>query len=400
MQGVGEVNRRRGDLQPSIGNMRIMHVITNMMASGGAEVMLLRLARASGGQRPLIVSLMDVSERYHSVIADLGLDVRSLKARSTPGMLRAVWTLARIIREERPNAVMCWLYHAMIVGQLAAWRSGTGVPVFWNVRQSLDDLSSMSASTRLALTLSRHLSTWPAGIVFNSSRAVELHQAFGYRNDNCLMIPNGFDLVAGQHSDGRKPATFGIAGRLHPQKDYATFFAAAARAHRSCAAIRFIAVGAGLTPDNDAVRAMIAAAGLPLDAIELRGNTSEMERFYRDIDVLVLSSRTEGFPNVVAEAMNFGKPVISTDVGDAAAIVGDTGFIVRPGEASELAAAMCRMVELEPSEYATLSVAAKNRVDRNYSLPQVAGLYDAFFRKALEARPAKSGEAWREARSA
>lgn len=384
----GELTRMGRKLHSSADNMRVMHVITNMMASGGAEVMLLRLVRASGSKRHSIVSLMDVSERHRAMITELDLDVRSLKARSTLGMLRAVQTLARTIREEQPDAVMCWLYHAMIVGQLAAWRAGTGIPVFWNVRQSLDDLSSMSTSTRLALTLSRHLSSRPAGIVFNSSRAVDLHRTFGYRNDNCIMIPNGFDLIPGQPMNGRKPTTFGIAGRLHPQKDYATFFAAAARARQSCAGIRFLAVGAGLTPENDAVRAMMAAAGLPPETIDLRGNTSNMEQFYRDIDVLVLSSRTEGFPNVVAEAMNFGKPVVATDVGDAAAIVGNAGLIVPPADPSALAHAMCRMVELEPAEYAGLSAAAKSRIDSNYSLPHVAGLYDAFLRKALDAYPA------------
>lgn len=47
-----------------------------------------------------------------------------------------------------------------------------------------------------------------------------------------------------------------------------------------------------------------------------------MPEFYQSIDLLVLSSRTEGFPNVIAEAMSFGKPIVTTDVGDAAAVAG------------------------------------------------------------------------------
>ena len=369
-------------LLSSVNNMRVMHVITNMMASGGAEVMLLRLVRASSSQRPIVVSLMDVSDRHRHAIAELDLDIRSLNARSTLAMSRAVWELARMFRNERPDAVMCWLYHAMVVGQLAAWCARTGVPVFWNVRQSLDDMGSMTASTRLALGLSRLVSSGPAGIVFNSSRALELHRSFGYRNANCVTIPNGFDLAPAQPTEMRTPTVFGIAGRLHPQKDYATFFAAAARAHQTHSAARFIAVGAGLTPDNETVREMITAAGLPLEAIELRGNTPDMEQFYRDIDVLVLSSRTEGFPNVVAEAMNFGRPVISTDVGDAAVIVGETGVIVASGDPQALAAAIRRMLDLGPSEYAALSAAAKGRIDNNYSLPQIAVRYDGLLRAA------------------
>jgi glycosyltransferase involved in cell wall biosynthesis len=362
--------------------MRVMHVITNMMASGGAEVMLLRLVRVAGSQRPVIVSLMDVSERYRHLITDHDLDVRALKAGSVAGMTKAVWTLASIMREERPDAVMCWLYHAMIVAQLAAWRAGIDMPVFWNVRQSLDDIGTLSGSTRVALGLSRLLSRWPSGIVFNSARALDLHRQFGYRNSNCIVIPNGFDLIASVPARALTPTVFGIAGRLHAQKDYGTFFAAAAKVRRIHSGVRFIAAGAGLTPNNEVVRQMIAAAGLPFEAIELRGNTSDMDRFYGDIDGLVLSSRTEGFPNVVAEAMSFGKPVISTDVGDAAIIVGDTGFIVPPGDPSALADAIRRMLYLGSSEYAALSGAAKARIDRFYSLPHVANLYDTFLRGA------------------
>ena len=358
--------------------MRVMHVITNMMASGGAEVMLLRLARIARDERPVIVSLMDVSDRYRHLTTDHGVDLRPLKARSTAGMMKAVLTLGRMIREERPDAIMCWLYHAMIVGQLAAWRAGLDIPVFWNVRQSLDDIGSLSASTRIALGLSRLFSSRPTGIVFNSARALDLHRQFGYRNSNCIVIPNGFDLVPSAPVRARVPIVLGIAGRLHSQKDYRTFFAAAAEVLRTHAGARFVAAGAGLTSDNEAVRQMIAAAGLPFDAIELRGNTSDMDRFYSDIDGLVLSSRTEGFPNVVAEAMSFGKPVISTDVGDAAIIVGDTGFIVPPGDISALAAGIRRMLDLGSSEYAALSAAAKDRIDSTYSLPHVADLYKTF----------------------
>ena len=358
--------------------MRVMHVITNMMASGGAEVMLLRLARVTRSERPVIVSLMDVSDRHRHSVTDHAADLRPLKARSTVGMMKGALTLGQMIREERPDAIMCWLYHAMIVGQFAAWRAGLDIPVFWNVRQSLDDVGSLSASTRIALGLSRLISSRPAGIIFNSARALALHRQFGYRNSNCVVIPNGFDFVPSVPVRGRVPIVLGIAGRLHPQKDHRTFFTAAAEVLRTHASARFVAAGAGLTPDNEAVRQMIAAAGLPFDAIELRGNTSDMDRFYSDIDGLVLSSRTEGFPNVVAEAMSFGKPVISTDVGDAAIIVGDTGFIVPPGDTSALAAGIRRMLDLGSSEYAALSAAAKDRIDSTYSLPHVADLYKTF----------------------
>jgi glycosyltransferase involved in cell wall biosynthesis len=285
--------------------------------------------------------------------------------------------LARMLRRRRPTAIVCWMYHAMAVGTLAQKISGVNVPVFWNVRQSLDDPTSLSSSTRIALKLTRLLSAMPAGIVYNSARALDLHRRFGFRNANSQVIPNGFELPS--PAPARHAAdVLGIAARLHPQKDHATFFAAAAATRRSHPSARFIAAGAGLTPDNIELRRMIEASGLPMDAVELRGEVADMASFYRDIDAIVLSSRTEGFPNVIGEAMSYGRPAVSTDVGDAAAIIGSTGFVVPPGDPIALAEAMGRMLAMPAEGYAALSTAARKRIEQHYSLGRVVQLYDDF----------------------
>nr|AIA91139.1 Glycos_transf_1 [uncultured Rhizobium sp.] len=91
---------------------------------------------------------------------------------------------------------------------------------------------------------------------------------------------------------------------------------------------------------------------------------------------------------MVAEAMSFGKPVISTDVGDAAAIVGDTGFIVPPGEPARLADAVRKLLDLDQTEYAALCAAAKGRIEKSYSLLRISELYDQFLRGvAAASRP-------------
>ncbi len=355
----------------------IMHVITNFTANAGAERMLSRLLDATA-EPAIVVSLIDVADHYRDASSE---QVRfiSLGCRSAAQLTFGILKLSRVMAREKPTAVLCWMYHAMVAGSLAGRLSGIRAPLYWNVRQSLDDRRSFSRNTLLAARAARHLSHLPAGIIFNSARSLELHRQYGYRNGNVIVIPNGIEPAdADDAVQEKEPRVVGIAARLHPQKDHRTFFRAAALAVRSRPGVRFVAAGAGMTMDNPDVRNMVAESGLPSDTIQLLGELDDMDAFYRSIDILALSSRTEGFPNVVAEAMNHGKPVVSSDVGDAAAIIGETGVVVPPGDPEALARGIGSMLNLSPSAYAALSAAAADRVRSLFSLQNSAMRYRAF----------------------
>jgi len=356
----------------------LMHIITDFSATAGAETMLARMLRVSEDSRILVAPLIGVSERNRKLADNPSVVYAPQAARSPFALASATIRLARLIREERPKAVLCWMYHAMVVGAVAGRMAGAPVPIYWNVRQSLDDPAALSRSSRLALRVGRLLSGLPAGIIYNSVRALELHGQYGYRNRNATVIPNGFDLPELVPPVPRKPHVIGIAGRFHPQKDHATFFRAAALTAQTHPQTRFIAAGLGLSHDNPAVASLVAAAGLDPEKIDLRGELNDMADFYGKIDGFVLSSRTEGFPNVLAEAMSYGKPAVTTDVGDAAAVVGDTGFVVPPRNPEALAAAMRSMLDLSPEAYAARARAARGRIETEYALPAVAEKYRDF----------------------
>jgi glycosyltransferase involved in cell wall biosynthesis len=176
----------------------------------------------------------------------------------------------------------------------------------------------------------------------------------------------------------KQPTTFGIAARFHPQKDHETFFRAAAEVLKTHPGARFVAAGKGLTAKNPGVAALVGAARVPSEALDLRDEVANMAEFYQSIDALCLSSRTEGFPNVIAEAMSHGRPAVTTDVGDAAAIVADAGFVAPPKDPMALAAAMRRILDLDPEAYASLARRARSRIETHYSLDRVAAHYAAF----------------------
>jgi glycosyltransferase involved in cell wall biosynthesis len=363
----------------------ILHLITNLEARAGAEGMLCRLVKDWKDEPALVVPLMQVSERNRA-LAGGKVSFAPLGAKSALDFVSAVPRIVKIIRSERPIAIMCWMYHAMALGAIAAKMSGTRIPLVWNVRQSLDDVASLSYSTRAAVKLCRAVSNAPDGTIYNSERARVLHAKFGYSNRDAKVIPNGFDLPEFKVPDVRSPHVFGIAGRFHPQKDHDTFFKAAAAVLEKFPHARFLAVGAGMTWENSRVRAMIEQARIPEATIRLEGEVDDMQSFYRSIDVLVLSSRTEGFPNVVAEAMSNGKPVVTTDVGDAARIVGGTGIVVPPGESEALAKGMCEMMALSGEQYRSRAGEARERIEDEFELSKITRQYAEYLAHLLGKR--------------
>jgi glycosyltransferase involved in cell wall biosynthesis len=363
------------------GNSRlktIMHLITNFTASAGAEMMLGRLLRSATAERVVVVSLMDISERNRNLADNPNIFYFALKGGSAATLAPAILRLAKLIREQQPNVIVCWMYHAMVAGTIGAHIARHPTSVYWNVRQSLDDMASLSWSSRAAILMGKWLSGAASGVIYNSLRARDLHEVYGYSSRNRTVIPNGFDLPPAAASQPRTARRLGIAGRFHPQKDHGTFFRAAASVLKTHPDATFCAAGHGLTLDNPAVVRLISEANLPFRSIDLWGEVSDMSQFYRSIDVLVLSSRTEGFPNVIAEAMSYSKPVVTTDVGDAATVVGQAGIAVPPRRPDALAAAIRTMLDLSPHAYASVAHHARMRVEREYSLATVAQRYNDF----------------------
>ncbi|MEY9164246.1 glycosyltransferase involved in cell wall biosynthesis [Sinorhizobium fredii] len=356
----------------------IMHVITNFTASAGAETMLARLLHGAADERIVVVSLIGVSDRNRNLADNPRVAYVSLAASSPAALPGAILRLARVIRKERPDVILCWMYHAMIVGTIAARLAGRGVPIYWNIRQSLDDPASLTRSSRLAIAGAKLLSSQPAGIIYNSARALELHRAYGYANRNMVAIPNGFELPRIGPTEATTARRIGIVGRFHPQKDHATFFKAVAAVRKTHPQAVFSAAGNGLSHDNRAVVDLMVEAGLPEHVIDLKGEISDMPSYYRSIDALVLSSRTEGFPNVIAEAMSYAKPIVTTDVGDAAAIAGNAGIAVPACDPEALAEAIREILDLSPTEYARYSRNARERVENEYEISAIRAKYASF----------------------
>jgi glycosyltransferase involved in cell wall biosynthesis len=216
-----------------------------------------------------------------------------------------------------------------------------------------------------------------------------------------IVIPNGIDLGPFRRAEAERSMLrreLGIpdaqfvwlaAGRLEPQKDYATLLAALARCSASPSEHCLLIAGQG-QQQSELER---AAVELGVSArVRFLGLRDDVPQLVAACDALVLASRFEGLPNVVMEAMAGARPVVATRVGGTAELVehGVTGLLVDPGDAGALAQAMCQVMAAPESSRHAMGTAGRSVIAERYSLAamddQWLGLLDRCLAAAGDAR--------------
>jgi glycosyltransferase involved in cell wall biosynthesis len=366
--------------------------VTTSLGRGGAEAALVRLLERLPAGWPVGVVSLTGRGIHAEAIERLGIPVHDLGLRSPREALPALPRLVRCLRRLQPAIVQTWMYHADLLGGIAAWLAGVPHTV-WSLHHA--DLKPATnprrtlAVVRACAILSRFL---PDRIVSCSAAGVDVHSAAGYRRERFTVIPNGVDsevyrpdpqarasLVRELGIDATAPLV-GLVARDHPHKNVAGFIAAAGRVHRRRADVVFLVAGTGLDEDHAGCAAAARAAGLG-HGIRFLGPRDDMPRLMAALDMLAVSSVAEAFPLVLIEAMACAIPCVTTDVGDAARIVGDPDGVVPAGDDDLLADAILRMLDLDPDARRAIGAAARGRAIALYDLRTTVGRYASLYRE-------------------
>lgn len=367
--------------------LRVVHVITGLNG-GGAEAVLDRLCCADTLDTHMVISLIDEGV-YGQPLRDAGVTVHCLgmpRGRVTFDGLRRLWQL---FRASRADVVQTWMYHADLLGGVVARLAGLR-RVFWGIRNSDLERGASRLSTigvaRLCALLSRHV---PHRIVCCAQRAAAIHVARGYDASRVVVIPNGYDLGlfrpdadarARLREEWRIPdgtCLIGMVGRFDAQKDHRSLLRALELVHRRGIDYQCVLAGTGMSPDNSTLAQWIEAGNLG-SRVHLLGRRNDIPAVMNALDIHILSSRFgEAFSNVLAEAMACGTPCVTTDVGDAAEIVGDTGWVVKSGCPEALSTALGEAIAGVSSrgEWHRRQAACRSRVEERYSIERMVAAY-------------------------
>ena len=288
--------------------------------------------------------------------------------------LRLVQRLARL----QPDVVHTWMYHADLLGGLAARLAGVRA-LMWGLHHSNLDADANKASTLRVVRLCARLSAWlPRRIACVAQRAREVHVAIGYATDRMVVIPNGFDLTRFAPDLSARGAVraelglpahtplVGMVGRFDPQKNHRGFADAMQHLLKRRPGVHALLAGDRVDGGNADLVRWLRAAGVA-DACHLLGRRDDVPRLMAALDVLVLPSIGEAFPNVVGEAMACGVPCAVTDV-------------VPSGDMTGLAAAAAELLALPARERATLSSAVQDVTQKRFDLVVVARRYENEYR--------------------
>lgn len=371
--------------------MRVVFIITGL-STGGAEMMLFKVLERLDRQRfvPHVISLTTLGELAPRIAA-LGVPVDAVGMKPGFPSPSGFFRLVQLLRNLNPDVVHTWMYHADLLGGLAARLAGVS-PVGWCVRNSNLDKGKTKFSTRAVVRLCASISRWvPSRILLCSEKARQVHVGCGYTAEKMLVVPNGFDLsqfkpdpdarhrVRSELGISDQTPLVGLIGRFDPQKNHLGFFEAAAVLYRHMPQAHFVLAGQGVDSRNAALMQSIAQAGV-LANTHLLGLRNDMPALMATLDVLVSSSSYgEAFPNVLGEAMACGVPCAVTDVGDSAYIVGDTGRVVASGNMVGLAQALADILQLPAAERLALGEAARNRVATHFEIGHITRQYEAFY---------------------
>lgn len=348
-----------GLAQAVVRPLKVLHFVTGGFS--GATQVAVDLCLAAQGDPRLQTLLVLRRKRNTSAARVEALRTQGLQVQVVSNLLHAltVWELRRLMRAWQPDVVFAHGFSDHIWGRRAA--VAENVPRIFHVEHNTRERYT-PRRLRQALALAPHTE---ASIGVSEGVRTSLIER-GFAPQQCLAIPNGIALE--RFPDSLLPARWQdrssdiiMASRFARQKDHATLIHALALLRERGLSPALHLAGAGSGRLQRQAQALVRRLGLQ-NQVHFLGNVADLPHRLVTAQVFVLSTCWEGMPLALVEAMAAGCACIGSDVVGVREVIehGNTGLLVPPGDAGELADALQRLLQA-PALAAQLGQGARQR---------------------------------------
>lgn len=370
--------------------LKILHIISSL-GNGGAEKTLFKICKYDNQNFHSVISLMD-NGKYGHFLKSMNIKIHTLEMKQGEMSIKAIFKILKILICNRPDVVQTWMYHSDLLGGVLAKLLGIK-KIYWNIRNANLDKSLVKKKTYFLIKFLSKLSyIIPYKIISCSKKGIDTHSVLGYQKNFFSYIPNGYKNEKNKLCKNKKNflkkkykihnthPIIGLIARFHPQKDHENLLNALSLVKSQNINFFCILMGPGISFKNKKLRSLILKKNLKKN-VRLFDDNFDVIEIMNIFDINILSSKTEGFPNVIAEAMQYGIPSISTDVGDASIIIKKNGWVARSRNSIDLAKKIKLSLScIHSPEWIQKSFQSKMDIKRNYSLELMVKRYNNLWR--------------------
>ncbi|MFT5592921.1 MAG: glycosyltransferase involved in cell wall biosynthesis [Oceanicoccus sp.] len=361
--------------------MRVLHIL-NALYQGGAERQLELIIDETPSTEHIVISLQSINTPLSIRLKKKGVTVLFLNFRYWSVFLLPLKLRMILSKYESDDTVIqCWMYHGNFFGWLAS--IGMNIPVFWNIRRTEVPSGLTGILSKLCAKISRYNNI----TIFCNSKSGELsHTSVGYNPNNFVYIPNAIEPVSLENKEKGSDFLICCIGRYSKIKGYEVLLesAGAIKEELFKNKVKFIIVGRDVEMQRS-IKLLIDNYNLG-NLFDFRGELDNVYEVLRDANLFCLPSLSEGFPNVLLEAMMAGLPCIATNVGDVVSILGASDMVVQPAEKAELSQKILHVLKMPKVELEEYGNRNRDIVLKKYSVEITWSLYHKAYIKELSNR--------------
>ena len=375
--------------------MKIVHII-NSLKKGGAEGNLYRLCKFQKKKYKnkiniIIITLID-NGYYEYELKKKGIKILSLRINEENKIfdfIKKITKLRKYIKKINPDIIQSWMYHSNFLSIFIPKKYYNRI--FWNIRHSELNLRISKKMTILLSIICGLFSRFvPKKIIYCSEKSIKFHENNQYYcKKKTRLIDNGYSDKTYYPSNNlrlnfrkknkikKTDIILGYAGRYAKQKNIESLLNAFSKIVKNYENVHLYMVGKEINLQNKELINIISGLNIK-DKIVLLNEQKNLLEFYNGIDLLVLTSHSESFPNVIAEAMLCSTPVLASNAGCSKKIIDKYGFVLNKNDYLSITKGLKRSINIlenKKRKWKFLKKNVRSQIKKKFSIEKMANSY-------------------------